>query len=176
MENSNIYLLGFMASGKSKYGKKLAKYLNRNFIDLDNYIEEKEKLSINEIFKQKGEEYFRNLETEILLENDFENAIISLGGGTPCFNDNMKFIEKNVFSVYLKLPLKVIIARLKQNKEKRPLVKSLEDDELVETVSNLYNSRIEYYRKANIHINALQSFKEIREKIENNYYIYLETK
>ena len=100
-----IVLLGYMASGKSSIGKKLAKILNVPFVDLDDLISEKEKLSIPEIFKTKGEIYFRKKEIENL-ENFFQKDkfVLAVGGGTPCYGNNMDLINDNSISIYSNLP------------------------------------------------------------------------
>jgi len=101
----NLILIGYMASGKSTIGNYLAKVLNYSFIDLDNYIEKKENLSVKEIFSQKGEIYFRKLENTALKEivNNKENFVLSLGGGTPCFYDTMEWLKSktNTKTIYL---------------------------------------------------------------------------
>ncbi|MCL4137402.1 UNVERIFIED_CONTAM: hypothetical protein GTU68_026081 [Idotea baltica] len=110
-----IVLLGYMASGKSSIGKKLSKRLAMNFIDLDDYIIEKEKLSISEIFETKGEIYFRLIENRYLKEilQNNHNFILSLGGGTPCYANNMELINKeNVTSIYLQGSVSTMVKRL----------------------------------------------------------------
>lgn len=156
-----------MASGKSSFGKKLARYLDMTFLDLDSFIEEEEERSINEIFAIKGEPYFRYLETEVLKNINLKNTIVSLGGGTPCSEENIEFITNNGLLIYLELPLKIIIGRLKQDKENRPLVKDLKEEELIETVSHLFNSREIFYKKANLILNMQKSLKELKEEVVN---------
>ena len=92
-----LVLMGYMGSGKSTIGKKLSEVLMYNFIDLDDYITKRESLSIQDIFETKGEIYFRKKETEYLMEVLWEesNIILSLGGGTPCYGNNLKIINDN---------------------------------------------------------------------------------
>ena len=111
-----IILIGYMGSGKSSIGKKLSRKLRCNLIDLDDFIVEKEKASVKEIFDAKGEIYFRKKEEEYLKEllTLQEDTILSLGGGTPCFGDNMKYIleSENTKSIYLKSSVKSLTDKL----------------------------------------------------------------
>lgn len=130
-----VVLIGYMASGKSTLGRVLANKLNYDFIDLDDYIEEKERLLVRDIFKSKGELYFRKIETlylKTLLDNKTK-LVLSLGGGTPCYSNNMDFIRNtmNVKSIYLKASIPTLVARLKKEKSKRPLIAHIETDELL---------------------------------------------
>lgn len=148
-----IILMGYMASGKSTYGKILSNKLNYSFIDLDDYIEEKESLSVSRIFKTKGEIYFRKKETEYLnalLKNE-TNLILSLGGGTPCYGNNMDAILKaeNVVSVYLKASIKTLINNLKDEKSQRPLIADIKTDELLaEFIGKHLFERAYFYNQA----------------------------
>ena len=145
-----IVLLGYMACGKSAVGKNLAKILNIQFIDLDNFIEENEKLTISEIFDTKGEIYFRKKETEYLkkiLKKD-ENFIISLGGGTPCYGNNMEIIEKHTNSFYLNASISTIFNRLKNETAKRPLVATIGLEKLEEYIAKHLFERRAFYSKA----------------------------
>jgi len=149
MKDNKIFLVGFMGCGKSTYGRKLAQKLNWNFIDMDDCIEEKENMSISEIFETKGEEYFRNVETETL--KDFENSnstIISCGGGVPCFNNNMSIINSIGESVYISLPPTTLKERLVGEKSKRPLVAKLSDEELLSFISSKLEERGPFYEQA----------------------------
>ncbi|MCL4148551.1 UNVERIFIED_CONTAM: hypothetical protein GTU68_041866, partial [Idotea baltica] len=115
-----------MASGKSLIGKKLAESLNFKFIDLDDYIEIKEKLSISEIFSNYGEIYFRKLEHLTLkaLISDNQNCVISLGGGTPCYSNNLDLLLNNseIKTLYLKVSITNLLDRIFKEKSKRPLI------------------------------------------------------
>ncbi len=149
----NYFLLGLPGSGKSHWGKLWAQAAGLTVIDLDHYIEENEYLSIAEIFNSKGEKYFRDLETFYLKELTGLNkeTIIACGGGTPCFNENMEFINKNGISVFINTDTQVITNHLLQQKEieKRPLFKSLKSESEVKGyLDNLLYDRISYYKKA----------------------------
>lgn len=142
-----------MASGKSTIGRILAKKLDYDFIDLDDFIEEKEKMAVSSVFKTKGEIYFRKIESQYLKEiiSEKANIVLSLGGGTPCYNSNMDVIlnANNVKSVYLKASIKTLIDRLKNEKSKRPLVAHIETDEvLTEFIGKHLFERGQYYNQA----------------------------
>ena len=145
-----IVLLGYMASGKSAIGKMLSKKLNLLFIDLDNYIEESEKKSITDIFEQKGEIYFRKIEG-VYLKQLFElkkDCIISLGGGTPCYGNNMDVITENAQSFYLKASINTIFDRLKNETSQRPLVSTIGINNLKEFIAKHLFERSIYYDNA----------------------------
>lgn len=151
-----IILLGYMASGKSAVGKALASKMFLPFVDLDEYIEEKEQKSIPSIFKDEGEIYFRLKEHQYLkelLEKD-EAFVLSLGGGTPCYAGNMEIITKdrNAISVYLKTAIQTVVSRLEDNKSKRPLVANLSNEELFEFVAKHLFERSFFYEKTNLKI------------------------
>ncbi|WP_111707536.1 shikimate kinase [Lutibacter citreus] len=145
-----IVLLGYMASGKSAVGKMLAERLKIQFIDLDNYIEEKENLSIKNIFNFKGEIYFRRKESEYLQEliNLDSNYVISLGGGTPCYGNNMEIITSNSKSFYLSASINTIFNRIKTETSQRPLVSTIGIDNLQEYIGKHLFERSAFYNKA----------------------------
>ena len=142
-----------MASGKSTIGRLLAEKKNFFFIDLDNYIEEKEKMSISEIFDKKGEIYFRKqehlyLKEVLMLDN---NIVLALGGGTPCYAGNMNIIKEgiNTIAIYLKASIVTIATRLTTEKNQRPLVARLKNDELVEFIAKHLFERSYFYNQSN---------------------------
>ncbi|NQW36886.1 MAG: shikimate kinase [Flavobacteriales bacterium] len=152
----SIVLIGYMASGKSAVGIVLAEKLNLKFIDLDAYIVSKTGLSIGGIFETKGEIYFRKIESECLLGilEAQSGYILAVGGGTPCYGNNMESINKYAFSVFLKTPLKVLVNRLKAEKQNRPLVSSLSDADLTEFVAKHLFERHPFYEKAQLTIDV----------------------
>jgi shikimate kinase len=164
-----IVLLGYMASGKSSIGRRLSDKINMPLIDLDDYISDKENLSIPEIFKQKGEIYFRNIEhkyvKEVLLEND--NFILALGGGTPCYANNMQFINStDATSIYLQGSTKTMIDRLIRKKAKRPLVAFLSDEQIPEFVAKHLFERRPFYEQAKVTVKIDdKKKKEVAEEI-----------
>ena len=151
-----VYLIGFMGSGKSTIGKKLASTLDYNFIDLDHYIEEQENSSIQDVFQLKGEGYFRKIESKALLQvSKMEKIVISLGGGTPCFEDNATVIYATGISVYLELSAAGLFSRLVKNRGDRPLLMTLNDNELKNYIEKTLEERNEYYQQANLVVSAL---------------------
>ncbi|GAB1858079.1 shikimate kinase [Flavobacteriaceae bacterium MHTCC 0001] len=152
-----IVLIGYMGSGKSSVGKILAKKLNYNLIDLDDFIEEREQATVKDIFKTKGEIYFRKKETVYLKEllKLKEDTVLALGGGTPCFAGNMEAIlnTDNVISVYLKGSLPFLSKKLFKKKEKRPLIAHIETESLMaEFIGKHLFERSQFYGKAQHHI------------------------
>lgn len=154
---SNIYLIGFMGAGKTTVGTILAKRLNREFCDTDAMIEERLKESIAQIFKRRGETYFRKVESEIVQKvTEFESTVVSLGGGAVLLQKNWTLVQQSGVSVYLKWEHGVLISRILYDSE-RPLVdklkKSLRPVELV----NLLNKRRELYERADYIVNCDES-------------------
>ena len=150
-----IVLIGYMASGKTSIGKKLAGKLNYSFLDLDDFIEEKENLTVSEVFKTKGEIYFRKQEALYLNEliNSENNTILSVGGGTPCYSGNMDVImaAKNVKCIYLKAALPTLANKLLRKKAKRPLISHIETiEEMTEFIGKHLFERSQYYSQAEI--------------------------
>ncbi|MFD2101789.1 shikimate kinase [Flagellimonas iocasae] len=146
-----VVLVGYMASGKSSVGRLLAKELGLEFIDLDAYIEEQQKKSIKTIFSEKGEIFFRKLEHEMLgkVLDEHQDLILSTGGGTPCYGNNMETIlEKSDHSIYLQLSIPALVERIKGEKEDRPLVKNIKDEDLSEFIGKHLFERRQYYAQA----------------------------
>jgi shikimate kinase len=162
-----IILLGYMGSGKTTIGIQLARKLFLNFTDLDDFIEEKEQQSIKEIFKQKGEIYFRKIEHKYLKQfiNENESYVLSLGGGTPCYAGNLDLIlkDKKSLSFYLRGSIPTLFKRLSENKFKRPLISDLSDDQLTEYIAKHLFERSLFYDKA-IHKISIDN-KEIQELV-----------
>lgn len=153
-----IVLLGYMGCGKSSISRALSKSLNLKRIDLDDYIEAKENKTIADIFKDSGEIYFRKLETSCLLEllENNEDFILSLGGGTPCFGKNMEIINQKSKSVYLSANIPTLVARLLPEKNKRPLIARISDDELPEFIGKHLFERRHFYLQAKIAVSVDQ--------------------
>lgn len=148
---TNIFMLGMPSSGKSTLGRNLAKELDYDFVDLDRKIEVSEGKKINEIFRLEGEEYFRKKESEQLKKIPVDDKlVIALGGGTPCFFDNMDYIKENGISIFLDVSPDKLEERMRTSRRNnRPMFK-LENENLLETLTNTYNDRIDTYRKASI--------------------------
>jgi shikimate kinase len=153
----SIVLMGYMGCGKSAVGKRLAALKSLSFIDLDEYIESQEKNTISQIFEQDGELYFRKKERfylEKLLSKD-PQAVISLGGGTPCYFDNIDFVvqKKDILSLYLKTSPKTLAERLFDQKDHRPMIAHLQTlQELEEFIGKHLFERVPFYIKAEHHI------------------------
>ncbi|QBZ99011.1 shikimate kinase [Flavobacterium sangjuense] len=151
-----VILVGYMAVGKTTIAQLLSEKTGVKYVDLDNLIEEKTNLTISELFKQKGEIYFRRIEHEIFKEitENGENLIISTGGGTPCYADNHLLLNgKNNISIYLNASLPVILERLISEKKTRPLVASQSEEELKEFVSKHLFERSYFYNQATFKVN-----------------------
>ena len=146
-----IYLVGFMGSGKSFLGKLWAAQNNLSFYDLDEMIEEIECNYLKEIFDKKGEEYFRKSEAEILRKTiKIENCIIACGGGTPCYYDNINWINENGITVFLNPTIEILIKNLLPEKNKRPLLKNIDDDDLQNFIENKLAERTPFYSESKI--------------------------
>lgn len=148
-----IYLIGYMCCGKSTMGKKIAKKIGYGFVDMDVMFEEKYKIKISTFFEKYGQEAFRILEQKLLYTtSSMENMVIATGGGTPCFGNNMEWINANGLSIYLKTNEGFIVDRLKNTKKQRPLTKNISLDDLPSYVSENIKRREPYYTQANITI------------------------
>ena len=152
-----ISLLGYMGCGKTHISKRLSRELNYNFIDLDTVISRKNKLSIPDIFKQKGEIFFRQQERAVLEEilATHKDVILSLGGGTPAYYNNMEVINQNSVSFYLQTSVQILTERLLRQKHKRPLIARIPDEDLPEFIAKHLFERIPFYSKAQFTINTL---------------------
>lgn len=147
----NIFMLGMPSSGKSTLGRQLAKELNYDFIDLDRKIEVSEGKKINEIFNLDGEAYFRRIETEHLKKIDVDTKlVIATGGGTPCFNDNMDHIKSSGISIFLDVKPNKLEERMRNSKKNNRPLFNLESDSLEDTLLKTYESRLDFYKKADI--------------------------
>ena len=151
-DNSVIVLIGYMGCGKSSVGKKLSQKLNVKFIDLDSVIEKKYSKSISQIFNDLGEIKFRRIENSELSSvlSNYKKCVLSLGGGTPCYHDNMSLIlsyTKNIF--FIDVNSEILSERLFKKKEKRPLISSIETiDEMKQFINKHYFERRPFYSMA----------------------------
>lgn len=141
-----IYLLGFMGSGKTSLGRRLAKKLDFVFVDLDNEIERLAGRPVDEIFKLFGEDHFRQLEQNVLHKTaNLKRAVIATGGGTPCFFDNITFINSHGTSVYLRMSPGSLASRLAHAQKKRPLIHNLSQSSLHGYIESKLKEREVYY-------------------------------
>ncbi len=144
-----VYLVGYMASGKSKTGRTLADDLDYDFLDLDEMFEERYHVSIPDFFHKYGEENFRPIERQLLHSTSgFDNTVIATGGGTPCFFDNMDFILHHGISVYLYWKAAILAKRLNQVRKKRPVIGEMKGRELEYYVQKHLEDREKFYLKA----------------------------
>jgi shikimate kinase len=144
-----IYLIGFMGSGKSTAGRRLARLLGYSFTDLDAMIESKYHITIPDIFNRYDEAAFRKVEHETLKETfALDDHVISTGGGTPCFFNNIEIINKHGTSVYLEMHPRSLYTRLMNSKKRRPLIDNRQPDEVLAFIGDELNKREVHYRKA----------------------------
>ena len=152
---TRILLVGFMAAGKTTLGKALARDLGLQFVDLDHYIENRYRCTVAQLFAERGEEAFRLIERNMLHEvAEFEDVIIACGGGTPCFFDNMEYMNGKGETVFLDASPEVLFRRLKIAKSKRPLLMDKSDEELMDVIQNALRVRIPFYSQAKYVFNA----------------------
>lgn len=144
-----IYLIGYMGSGKSTLGRALAARCDVGFIDLDDFIEAKAGKRIRDIFADEGEEAFRRLERDCLIEaGACGDMLVACGGGTPCFGDNMELMNSRGLTVHLMTSHERLLERLKCGRAKRPLIASLNDEELDRFIRSQLAMRMPYYSRA----------------------------
>jgi shikimate kinase len=147
-----VFLIGFMGSGKTHWGKQLAAQLKIPFYDLDEMISQKEGKAVTEIFSGMGEESFRIKEKETLeaLIDENSSMVLSCGGGTPCFFNNIERMKKYGIVVWLNTHVEILLQRLMKDKETRPLIKNIADDEMRSFVIRKLNERRMYYEQADV--------------------------
>lgn len=150
-----IYLIGYMGSGKSTVSGRLAAQLGFQRLDLDELFEEHYKIPIHRFFEKYDQTVFRTFESRLLKETEsIDNVVISTGGGTPCYYDNMFWMNQHGLTVYLKISAGAIASRLSQSKKKRPLLAQKKPDELLGFVREHLRQRNIYYSQAKITIQA----------------------
>lgn len=164
-----IFLLGYMGSGKSYWGRKLSESLRLPVFDLDAEIEKATGSKIKDIFSEKGEPFFRKLEQKQLWDiSKNETFVLSCGGGTPCFFDNMDFMNKTGITVWLNTSIPVMVDRLKRKKEKRPLLNGLSDEQLTDFVTEKLEERRPFYERSQLIIDPVDhNINFITEKIRS---------
>lgn len=147
-----LFICGFMSAGKTTHGKKLGRNIGYHFIDLDQYTEKKFDKSITELFAEVGEDEFRNIETESLKEciNDNQKTVIALGGGTPCFNNNIELLKKSGQLIYLKMDAEALLKRVFGIKANRPLLANQEEKDMLPYIEDLLQKRAPYYEQADL--------------------------
>ena len=170
-KNLKVVLLGYMASGKSTIGKSLSQKLGVSFLDLDNEIEKNVEMTVPEIFEKKGELFFRKKEAEVLqrlLAEREEGFVLALGGGTPCYGKNMEIVNSNTQNTfYIKLTVVDLVERIVNEKQQRPLVANIADEDLMEFVGKHLFERNPFYAKASHIIDSRKaSVDEVVKQIE----------
>lgn len=151
-----IFIIGYMGSGKTTQGKRLANKLGLDFFDLDQEIESCYHMSIEHIFKQFGEDVFRQIETKQLTEFfQKDNFVLSAGGGTPCFFDNIKWMNQTGITIYLQLQAGVLASRLLASKIKRPLLDGKNEQEFHDFIARQLNNRELFYLQARYIVDAM---------------------
>ena len=164
-----IFLVGYMGCGKSNLGRAGSRASGIRFIDLDNYIEGRYHRTIKEIFAERGEDGFRDVERRMLHEvADFEDVIVACGGGTPCFFDNMEYMNEHGTSVFLDTPIEKLHSRLMLGRHKRPLIADKNAEELRQFIIEALSKRMEYYSKAQVVFSSdlLETKSEIAQTVK----------
>jgi len=148
-----IFLIGLMGSGKSYWADKLSSLLNIPAFHLDDEIEKAEQKTVAEIFSEKGEDHFRQKENEVLKSfSAKENFILSTGGGAPCFYDNMNWMNNNGITIWIDEPVEIIAERLQKEKSHRPLIATVEDNNLEYFLTQMREKRNSFYSKAKYYL------------------------
>ncbi|HJS55417.1 MAG TPA: shikimate kinase [Chitinophagaceae bacterium] len=163
-----IFLIGFMGSGKTYWGKKLSEKLTLPFFDLDEQIESHEGKAITQIFADDGEEYFRLLEKDTLhiITESHDSFIMAVGGGTPCYFNNIEFMNKTGTTVWINTPVDLLFERLIKDKAQRPLIKNLDDAQLRRFIIKKFSDRKIYYEQAEMIVDENEkSLEKIVEKL-----------
>ncbi|HUX54415.1 MAG TPA: shikimate kinase [Williamwhitmania sp.] len=151
----NIYLVGFMASGKTTLGRQLADLLGMRYIDMDEHIELQTGKTIRQIFVTQGEEHFRKVENEILLDLTSQTGlVVATGGGSPCFYNNMEAMNAKGLTVYIKVSVETLVNRLADSKVDRPLLWGKSVDELTAYIKEMLRLREPYYSTATLVITS----------------------
>ncbi len=149
-----IFITGYICSGKTSIGKKLAEKLELHYIDMDKCFENKYITSISEFFNTYGEKRFRELEKKILIGLiKKEDTVISTGGGTPCYLNNMEIIKQSGISIYLKMSVDSLMKRILNSKTNRPLLNDVKEEKLENHISNQLSEREKYYKQSDIIVN-----------------------
>lgn len=164
-----IFIIGYMACGKTTFGRALAQATGKQFIDLDFYIEQRFHTTVSRIFAEKGEQEFRRIESAMLREaGEFENTIIACGGGTPCFNGNMDYMLERGLTLFLDTSAECMTRRLVENSSRRPLMAGKTPDEIQTAVADGLAARLPHYSRASIRFSGddLEDRRQISRSIE----------
>lgn len=160
-----IFLIGYMGAGKTTIGKALAREMDLDFYDLDWYIEDRFRKKIPQIFAEKGEGGFRDMERNMLREvGEFEDVVISCGGGTPCFFDNVDYMNQQGDTIFLSATPEVLKEHLLMGKSQRPLIQGKSPEELIDYIHESLQTRLPFYTKARhtLNIDVIHTREEIQ--------------
>jgi shikimate kinase len=151
-----IFLIGFMGCGKSTLGKKLAAKLSYDFIDLDQVLENEVDSNIGDYFAANGENAFRTLESKLLKEYSYPaNCIVATGGGAPCYFDNMEWMNDNGITMYVEMSPIALARRLEKGKEKRPLIRDMDEPQLIKFIESKLVERDRFYKRATLSVDGI---------------------
>ena len=146
-----IYIVGYMGAGKTTAARRLAQRMGWEVVDTDALFEEKYKISVNDFFNKYDEPLYRKLESEVLKATEsLDHVVVSTGGGTACFFDNMDWMNQHGLTVFLRISPQAAVDRVIHSRHKRPLVEGKSEEELTEFVNQHYASRLPFYEQANI--------------------------
>lgn len=156
-----FFLIGYMGAGKTTVGKQLANRMGLSFVDLDSYIEGRYHKTVRELFSERGEDAFRQIEQKMLHEvAEFEDVLISTGGGSPCFFDNMAFMNNHGKTIYLKISVNELAKRLEVCKQNRPVLQNKSGEALIRFIDESLQKREPYYMQASVVFDAEQMLTE----------------
>ncbi len=151
-----VFLVGYMGSGKTRTGRLLAKELDYAFRDMDEIFEERYRISIHDFYRKYGEDAFRKLEHQLLSETiHTDNVVFSMGGGTPCFFDNMDILNEYGLTIYIKMPAAALYRRLRESKKQRPVLHGIRTEELLEHIHQQLAIREPIYSRASAVVDGI---------------------
>lgn len=157
MAVEKFFLVGMMGSGKTHWTQKMAKWIKAGGYDLDELIEMHEEKTVAEIFNEEGEDYFRKTEAKLLRWfKEKKKYVLATGGGTPCFHDNMSWMKKEGIVIWLDEPVEVLVQRLIAEKDTRPLIASMNTEEMLQFLSKTVEARQAFYAQANFRLTGTQ--------------------
>lgn len=166
MAAEKIFLIGLMGSGKSYWSKKMSKWIKSAAYDLDAIIEMNEERTITELFAEDGEEYFRKTETKLLKWfKEKKKYVLATGGGTPCFNENIQWMKKEGIVIWLDESVEILVQRLIKEKEHRPLIAKLNEQQIATFLEEQLTNRFSFYQQANYRVSSDQITELILKKI-----------
>lgn len=165
-----IILIGYMGAGKTTIGRALAMDLGLSFYDLDWYIESRRHKKVAQLFNEQGEDAFRRIEYNMLHEvAEFEDVVLSCGGGTPCFFDNIDYMNRQGQVVYLRCSPEVLHSHLAMSKNERPLLKGKSPEELTDFIRQQLDYREQFYAKARYHfdVSLMDNYEKIKTTVDS---------